>query len=101
MMPAIDPARILARALRNIEKYDTTYDQRYRWVFGALYAALLAGLDAGVKVDPAEPGWPVVYIELPTGQVSWHMPEHGRPWDGHSTEEKYARCREYASIQGE
>ncbi len=43
-----------------------------------------------------------VYIDLPTGQVSWHyhdsqaylfadLPPYTKPWDGHSTEEKYAR----------
>ena len=43
-----------------------------------------------------------VYIDLPTGQVSWHyhdshvhlfeyLPERGVEWDGHDTEEKYRR----------
>lgn len=45
----------------------------------------------------------IVYIELPTGQVSWHIHEDLLPlfahldydlkkkWDGHTTEEKYDR----------
>lgn len=44
----------------------------------------------------------IVYIELPTGQVSWHIHESEKDlfshlsvkennWDGHSTEEKYRR----------
>lgn len=45
----------------------------------------------------------IVYIQLPTGQVSWHIHEDILPlfahleldlskqWDGHSTEEKYER----------
>lgn len=44
----------------------------------------------------------IVYIQLPTGQVSWHIHEDLLPlfahlenksikWDGHSTEEKYER----------
>ena len=53
------------------------------------------------------PGWDAewhncVYIDLPTGQVSWHfhdreahwfagMPAYSKPWDGHTTEEKYRR----------
>lgn len=54
--------------------------------------------------DESEPGWPVLYIETPQGQVSWHIPvaeriyeppvrpEHGPvAWDGHTTEEKFAR----------
>lgn len=55
-------------------------------------------------VDDAEPGWTkAVYIDLPSGQASWHIPDHeipdlfghlqesGEPWDGHTTEEKYER----------
>ena len=53
--------------------------------------------------DPSEPDWAVVVINLPTGQASWHVSpddmdlfEHVKrseinTWDGHSTEEKYAR----------
>jgi hypothetical protein len=56
--------------------------------------------------DPNEPDWPVIYIDTPRGQLSWHissedvrlfahvpvaegadMPE----WDGHTTPEKYER----------
>lgn len=43
-----------------------------------------------------------VYIDLPSGQVSWHyhdsqdylftgLPPYGKPWDGHDTPEKYRR----------
>lgn len=43
-----------------------------------------------------------VYIDLPTGQVSWHyhdshaplfadLPAYTKPWDGHDTDEKYRR----------
>ena len=47
----------------------------------------------------------IVFINLPTGQVSWHLHdselqqfEHlprivGRKWDGHTTDEKYARLK--------
>ncbi len=54
------------------------------------------------------PGWDsewhnCVYVELPTGQVSWHYHESehylfdklahsdGRVWDGHTTDQKYNR----------
>lgn len=45
----------------------------------------------------------IVFIDLPTGQASWHIHDseldnfvhlprnHGRKWDGHSTELKYQR----------
>lgn len=53
--------------------------------------------------DPAEPDWAVVTISLPTGQACWHVAPGDMDlfghvpasstelWDGHSTEEKYAR----------
>ena len=85
----------LAQVLEQIAEHDTDYDARYRLVFRALVLALAEGLEAGVRIDPNEPSWPVVYIELPTGQVSWHMPEHQTTWDGHDTDEKYRRVREY------
>jgi len=56
-----------------------------------------------IAPDRVADGWCVVYVELPTGQVSWHVQESelslfshayrdiGNPWDGHTTEEKYAR----------
>lgn len=67
------------------------YDLRNDLVLAALAHARAAGLAAGVRIDPAEPAWPVVFIELPTGQVSWHLPQHGQTWDGHTTAEKYER----------
>ena len=46
----------------------------------------------------------IVFLELPTGQVSWHLhdnevadfsflPVQPNTWDGHTTEEKYRRLR--------
>ncbi len=81
----------LAALLSMARQYDTEYEVRYKLVFAAIGAALDAGYEAGFRIDPAEPEWPVAYIELPTGQVSWHMPQHPNAWDGHSTEEKFAR----------
>lgn len=67
------------------------YALRNDLVLTALSYARAAGLKAGIRLDPKLPEWPVVFIELPTGQVSWHLPQHGEAWDGHSTEEKYER----------
>jgi hypothetical protein len=40
--------------------------------------------------------WGVVaFIELPTGQVSWHIESPDIKYDGHTTEEKYKRIQEY------
>ena len=85
----------LKRALAAIEKHDTDYVVRYGLVLDALGYAGHLGYVAGIALDPAEPEWPVVYIELPTGQVSWHMPRYANDFDGHTTEEKYARIREF------
>lgn len=55
--------------------------------------------------DPDEPDWPVIYISTAEGQMSWHLSEDDLDlfgpipfvgpdkvtWDGHTTEEKYAR----------
>lgn len=86
----------LAQLLTEIETADTDYEQRYGLVWKAAGHAASDGLSVGISLDPTEPDWPVIYIELPDGQVSWHMPAHGREWDGHATEEKYRRCRAFA-----
>lgn len=93
----ISLARCVLAAARCDRQDPPDYTARYRFVIGAMYAALRAGYAAGIALDPAEPEWPVVYIELPTGQVSWHMPAHPIPWDQHTTAEKYNRCHAYAS----
>lgn len=57
--------------------------------------------------DPDEPGWPALYIDSPTGQLSWHISpddldlvadvpvvpgdDPRAQWDCHTTEEKYQR----------
>ena len=70
-------------------------------------AAFLSHLyPAGTKATNI-PGWDkelqgCVYVDLPTGQVSWHyhkreahlfahLPVYEKEWDGHCSEEKYER----------
>lgn len=70
------------------------YAKRNVNVYLALGFAAAFGFPCGIRQNLDEPDWPIVYIELPTGQVSWHMPQYGGavdPWDGHSVEEKYRR----------
>jgi hypothetical protein len=62
--------------------------------------------------DASEPGWVVVYVELPTGQCSWHVGENDLSlfehverddstiWDGHTTPEKYQRIARLAAAGG-
>lgn len=79
--------------LCHIERYDTDYEQRYGMILRAVAKAHTLGLQAGFRFDPKEPEWPVAFIELPTGQVSWHIAPHPIEWDGHTTEEKYRRIK--------
>ena len=81
------------------------YAERNLCVSLAVKLALSLGLHAGIGLDPSEPDplWKhVAFIDLPSGQVSWHIhadelpnfkgvPLYSRPFDGHSTEEKYRR----------
>lgn len=81
--------------LRVIEMNDQNYETRNRLVVTAVAMALWLGLDAGFRIDPTEPEWPVAFFQLPTGQASWHLPQFQVEWDGHSTEEKYRRVNEF------
>lgn len=81
------------------------YDERARVVVALALASRALGYRIGFAVDPKEPDWPVLFIDLPTGQVSWHLTQaqrvdlagdigdYGGVWDGHSTTEKYERLR--------
>ncbi|MBP9897789.1 MAG: hypothetical protein KBF28_05410 [Gemmatimonadales bacterium] len=87
--------RGLSEILANIERHDEDYGLRYGMVLEAVALARYLGYQSGFRIDPTEPDWPVAYIELPTGQVSWHLPQHPTPWDGHDTATKYERCRAF------
>lgn len=82
---------------------DPDYMWRNRYLLIAVGAAAASGIPVGFRIDPNEPDWPVVYFELPTGQqVSWHLPQHEREYDGHSTPEKNQRIDEWlAQIEAE
>ena len=59
----------------------------------------------GYNVGIRENGdWPILYIDLPTGQVSWHIsktdiagifPEYQKEWDNHDVETKRKRLMKY------
>ena len=93
------------------EEKDGAYEERNRVV------ALLASVfPSGVK-KTAIPGWDAewhgcVYIDLPTGQASWHyhdsqahlfshLPPYQGDWDGHTTEIKYERAARAALAKKE
>ena len=63
----------------------------------------------GLKVgwnSEKQPDWPVLLIDLPTGQVSWHIPRemaepyeifavHPMDWDGHDLQQKRERMNAF------
>ena len=59
------------------------------------------GYKVGIKDDSK---WPILYIDLPTGQVSWHIPKkeligdwpiYEGKWDGHDLGTKRNRLKAY------
>lgn len=87
----------LKSVLALIIGYDSMkqYDQRNRHIYHALYLAATLKYTCGIRIDEKEPAWPVVFIELPTGQISWHVPQHEYAWDNHTTQEKLDRIARY------
>ena len=96
---------------------DGAYEERNRCVALIARMAVAMGYRAGVAKTAIE-GWSedwhgCVYIDLPTGQASWHyhdthahlfegLPEYPAPWDGHDTPEKYRRvdsARQFPSVR--
>lgn len=83
---------------------DGAYLERNR-VVAALACCFPAGV-ARTAIEGWDPEWEnCVYIDLPTGQVSWHfhdnhahlfarLPRYAGTWDGHDTSEKYRRLAE-------
>lgn len=91
----VDPSNTMT----GTESGDRTYAMRNSAVFQAMASANQLGMAVGVKVDPADPVHPVVaYIDLPTGQVSWHLPAYPGEYDGHKTDEKYGRIRDFQRL---
>lgn len=90
---------------------DTAYSERNKLV-AALSKLFPASLERHPKDDRSwEDDWRwIVMMDLPSGQVSWHVHDSELPnfnhlhreaenyhsWDGHTTEEKYRRL---AAIQ--
>lgn len=87
---------------------DAAYAERNKCISLIARMAIALGLEAGLgKHDENDKTWEadwrnIVFVDLPSGQVSWHvhnsdMPmfeflgEYDKQWDGHTTEEKYRR----------
>ncbi len=83
---------------------DDAYLDRNLAVMALAKLAKQKGYPVGIMLDPCEPDWPVIMIDLPTGQVGWHVPEsellgiwpkYPGKWDGHTLEQKRQRIREF------
>jgi hypothetical protein len=87
---------------------DSAFAERNQCVALIARMAPWMGWNAGVARHPdSDASWErdwmtIVFVDLPTGQASWHfhdseqrlvsgLPRYLKPWDGHSTEEKYRR----------
>lgn len=90
------------------DEKNAAYLERDQVVILAAALAHSLGHSAGVGVDPeASPQWcRVVYLDLPTGQASWHcsptlapliegLPAYEGPWDRHTSPEKYRRIADF------
>jgi len=93
---------------------DAAYSERNQCVSFIAKLARVLGCPAWIGVHNAadltwERDWlHIVFIELPTGQVSWHIHDSELPrfaflprkddvgWDGHGTAEKYERMRAWS-----
>lgn len=91
---------------------EVAYGERNRCVYLIVLLAQALGLRVGMgrHIDKEDVPWDdewrnVVYVDLPSGQVSWHihdsemtwgfdaLPKYPDPWDGHTTSLKYRRLR--------
>ena len=92
-----------------MQPIDEAYTERNRLV------AFLAWLYPSGLKKTAIPGWEpewhgCVYVDTPAGQMSWHyhdrdaylfagLPDYPGVWDGHTTEQKYARLRQLPAMR--
>ncbi len=79
---------------------DDAYFDRNQAVQTMAKMAQQLGMKVGLRRDLDAPGWPVLMIDLPEGQVGYHLPEdqvvgdwpeYDKDWDGHSLAEKRDR----------
>ena len=83
---------------------DDAYYDRNQTVQAMAKMAQQLGMKVGLRQDTDAPGWPVLMIDLPTGQVGYHLPdeevvgdwpEYEKEWDGHSLVEKRERVARF------
>ena len=82
------------------------YFDRNQAVLALAAQARAQGLRVGLREDPHEPDYPVLMIDFPTGQASWHLPRkeivgewpaYPGNWDGHDLDEKRRRIEAFVN----
>jgi hypothetical protein len=88
---------------------DAYYDRNQAVQLAAIIALRTGFCRVGVR-DSHDPDWPILYMDLPNGQVSWHLPlkeviglgsdqamwpPYPDTWDGHTLEEKRRIIQEF------
>ena len=87
---------LMKKLLKAVVEAGDDYAVRNKLVIQMLALADSLGYQVGIRIDAQEPEWPVVFVELSeAGQISFHLPQHTLPWDGHTNEEKLSRIRRY------
>ena len=85
---------------------ESTPDEAYldRNLAVQVMAKMAQELHYRVGVKDEKTDWPILYVDLPTGQVSWHIPKkelmgdlpiYEGKWDGHDLETKRNRLKAY------
>jgi hypothetical protein len=107
-----DVEDVRLRAEHAEQERDRAYRERAHLV------ALLAAMTPYAVIAPApdidEPGWQIAYLQIGGQQASWHISprdadlfnhlEHvpaddpRARWDGHTTDDKYARIRQHTQL---
>lgn len=97
LTPADRARAELAQVLEQIKRDDIDDEIRYVLVWQALSLALATGYDANARLDSDALNRPMVCINLPTGQVSWHIPRNPIRWGRLDTDEKHRFVQEFVA----
>ena len=113
--PHIGPpalTRLVDALTHSLAETDDAYQERNRVVAALAELSIRLGYRAGVTrtdIPDWDEAWHnCVYIDLPTGQVSWHfhdsdrqlfesLPDYPGIYDGHTSDEKYLRLERLCS----
>jgi hypothetical protein len=95
LIAEVDPSSPTYQSTGRTEAED--YAERNAAVYTCIGLALQLGYPAGVQFQTlaahGERFPAVAYIDLPSGQVSWHLPAYAGTYDGHTNGDKAARIR--------